>query len=41
MSKAKQILVKEEVSELEKLLANRSVTISNRLPLQTNKDSQN
>ena len=29
MSKAKQILVKEEVNELKKLLANRSVTISN------------
>ena len=31
MSKAKQIPVKEEISELKKLLANRSVTISNRL----------
>jgi len=31
MSKAKQIFVKEEVSELKKLLVNRSITLSNRI----------
>jgi len=31
MSKAKQLHVKEQVTELKRLLANRSITISNRI----------
>jgi len=31
MSKAKQVYVKEQVTELKRLLVNRSITVSNRI----------